>query len=572
MIRRSPRGSLAEWSVWVRATGVVLALIAFAALAFGSAEASAAPTFPTSPLLDNFTTDTSLVASPTSWTTPALDGGTMGVVPVAGSDAHELTGTGTGSGSWDAAIWNPPFTSPVEVWATINRAGTNDATLVANVTGGASGTTRPSSGYFVDFGGTASGGSTSEVSLWRIDGPEVKLTSIRSPYVNLNSGDEIGLSVSSTGVLIAWYRPSGGSWSAVVSWRDLTYGSGNIAVEAIPGAAYGFSNFGGGTPATPIQTAVTATSIAASAAGVTPGQQVTYTATVSPAPSGGTISFADNGVAIPDCGAQVVNASGKATCKVTYTALGTHVVTALYTGSPDGEFAGSTNGPDAIVRVIASTSGKLVATNTRLSLSSATPATRTAVRYTASVSPAPDGGTVSFTDGDGNIRGCTSQPVTTGSSTCKVTFAAAGIHQIRAAYSGDAHFGGSDSASAQVTVSKRPSLHVAKQSLIVTSLCPKQSGGCRLTSTIAVTPQGVKKAINLKRLSTKLKAGKTGRFTFGLSARTRAALRSDLRQHHSDRLGVTVHIVVRDGNGSNGTQTFSFTLSGARARSLLGMR
>ena len=150
--------------------------IAFAALAFGNAEASAAPTFPTSPLLDNFATDTSLVTGPTSWTTPALEVGSMRVAPVAGSAAYELTGAD--SGNWDAATWSPPFKSPVEVWATINRAGTNDVTLYANETSGGSGT----SGYFADFGGTASGGSTSEVSLWRVDGAEVNLTFARSPF------------------------------------------------------------------------------------------------------------------------------------------------------------------------------------------------------------------------------------------------------------------------------------------------------------------------------------------------------------------------------------------------------
>ena len=179
--RRLTPGLLAGWSHSVRTTGMLLALIAFAALAFGNAEASAAPAFPTSPLLDNFTTDTSLVTGPTNWTTPALGEGTMQVVPVAGSATHELTGVDPGD--WDAAIWNPPFTSPVEVWTTINRAGTNDVTLYANVTGGESGTMHPTSGYFVDFGGAASGGSPSEVSLWRIDGPEAetKLTSAASP-------------------------------------------------------------------------------------------------------------------------------------------------------------------------------------------------------------------------------------------------------------------------------------------------------------------------------------------------------------------------------------------------------
>jgi hypothetical protein len=561
---------------------VLLALIASAALAFGNAEASAAPTFPSSPLLDDFATDTSLVTGPTSWTTPALGEGTMQVVPAAGSASHELTGVD--SNRWDAAIWNPPFTSPVEVWATISRAGINDAALYANVKGGGSGTMQTSSGYFADFGGSASGGSTSEVSLWRIDGPEVELTYAGSPYAKLHAGDEIGLSDSSTGVLIAWYKPSGGSWSAVVSAQDSTYTSGNIAVEAIPGTDYGFSNFGGGNPAMPVQSAITTTtSIGASATGVTTGQKVTYTATVSPTPDGGTIAFDDGGVAIPNCGAQPVNGSGTATCTVTYTAAGTHVVTALYTGSPDGKFAGSTNSPDAIVLVTAPTaptapptptglpSPKPVATNTTLSLSNATPATRTAVRYTATVSPAPDGGTVSFTDAATSISGCTAQPVTNGTSTCEVTYPPSGIHQIRATYGGDAQFGASDSARAQMTVSTRPSLSVAKQSLIVMEACPSQSGGCQLTSTVAVTPQGVKKAINLRRHSAKTKAGTTGRITFRLSPHARVTLRSDLRRHHNARLGVTVRIVVVDGNGSKGTQTFTFTVTGTRARSLLGM-
>ena len=220
LIRRSPRGSLAEWSVWVRATGVLLALIAFAALAFGSAEASAAPTFPTSPLLDNFTTDTSLVASPTSWTTPALDGGTMGVVPVAGSDdsrvdrhrhlrllgrgdlepAVHISGRSLGDDQsrWHQrcharcqrdrrSLWHD---SPLErLFRRLRRDGFGR----------------------IDQRSIPLADRLARSQATRLHGHRTQ---------NLNSGDEIGLSVSSTGVLIAWYRPSGGSWSAVVSWRD----------------------------------------------------------------------------------------------------------------------------------------------------------------------------------------------------------------------------------------------------------------------------------------------------------------------------------------------------------------
>ena len=230
---------------------------------------------------------------------------------------HELTGVD--ANNWDAAIWNPPFTSPVEVWATIKRAGINDAALYANVIGGGSGTVHDSSGYFVDFGGTASGGSPARCPCGGSTGPKPKSSSRlrRHRPQNYTPGTRSGCRTAATGVLVAWYKPSGGSWSAVVSAQDSTYTSGNIALEAIPGTAYGFSNFGGGSPAVPVQSAITTTtSIAPSAAGVTAGQPVTYTATVSPAPDGGTVSFADNGVAIPDCGARPVNGSGTATCTV----------------------------------------------------------------------------------------------------------------------------------------------------------------------------------------------------------------------------------------------------------------
>src|SRR6202011_2885921 len=45
------------------------------------------------------------------------------------------------------------------------------------------------------------------------------------------------------------------------------------------------------------------------------GQQVTYSATVSPAPDGGTVVFKDSGATIPGCGTQAVSSStGIATC------------------------------------------------------------------------------------------------------------------------------------------------------------------------------------------------------------------------------------------------------------------
>jgi hypothetical protein len=63
------------------------------------------------------------------------------------------------------------------------------------------------------------------------------------------------------------------------------------------------------------------------------GQAVTYTATVSPVPDGGTVTFSDDGATIAECGAQQVDTSpGTATCPVTYDTAGTYSITAAYSG------------------------------------------------------------------------------------------------------------------------------------------------------------------------------------------------------------------------------------------------
>jgi Bacterial Ig-like domain (group 3) len=304
--------------------------------AFGAGTASAASRFPSAPMLDDFTADAAL--STTNWATPALGEGVMALDPV----GHQLTGVDFGT--WDAALWKrTAFAGPVEVWATLNRAGQNDANLYADVAGGGSGSVHPNGGYFADFGGPNSTGSPGQVSLWRINGPqkETLLFSVNAPYVNLTPGDEIGLSVSKKGVLVAWYKPVTGSWSAVLSWRDVTYSRGSIAIEAIPGTAYGFRNFGGGTTKKPVISALTRTTVNASAATATVGRKVTYTARITPSPRAGTVSFLDGTSPIPDCSAQPVRAGGKATCTVEGEPPGKQTISARYSGSPDAAFAGS---------------------------------------------------------------------------------------------------------------------------------------------------------------------------------------------------------------------------------------
>ncbi len=69
------------------------------------------------------------------------------------------------------------------------------------------------------------------------------------------------------------------------------------------------------------------------------------------------------------------------------------------------------------------------------------------VTYHATVSPAPVGGAVKFSDAGIMIAGCGHRSVnaSTGRATCHVTYGAPGSHLITAAYSGDAVFGASTS-------------------------------------------------------------------------------------------------------------------------------
>jgi hypothetical protein len=78
-----------------------------------------------------------------------------------------------------------------------------------------------------------------------------------------------------------------------------------------------------------------------------------------------------------------------------------------------------------------------------------------AVTFTATVSPAPDGGTVSFANNGKTIAGCSSVAVTGGNATCSVTFHRRGNHLITATYSGDANYAASTGSLTQKVI-KRP--------------------------------------------------------------------------------------------------------------------
>jgi Bacterial Ig-like domain (group 3)/Fibronectin type III domain len=131
--------------------------------------------------------------------------------------------------------------------------------------------------------------------------------------------------------------------------------------------SYGLDNFGGTTFVNPGVQKVTSnilgaftgtwtppggssgtstTSVGSSANPSSGGQSVTYTATVTGTPAGtptGNVEFLDGGNPISGCAARTLSATSpfQATCQVSYSAAGSHSITAAYLG--DSNYLGSTS-------------------------------------------------------------------------------------------------------------------------------------------------------------------------------------------------------------------------------------
>jgi len=252
--------------------------------------------------------------------------------------------------------------------------------------------------------------------------------------------------------------------------------------------------------------AIVQTVLAASSTGLTsnvnpasPGQNVTFTATVTPAGATGNVQFYDGQTPL----AVVALSGGTASFSTFALTTGTHSITANYLGN--SSYAASSSNPVAeVVTRISTSVGLLSSWNPSL--------VGGAVTFSASVAPGVPTGTVQFRDGAAVLG---TGALSNGSASFTTSALAQGAHSITAVYSGDAAFSGSTSAplsqsvkllvGLNVTVSPNPA--VAGQTMTIRATMNAAATGTVTFSDGSTVLANVAVASGVASCSTVLSAG-----------------------------------------------------------------
>jgi hypothetical protein len=212
------------------------------------------------------------------------------------------------------------------------------------------------------------------------------------------------------------------------------------------------------------------------------GQSVTFTATVSG--TGGTptgsVSFAEGTTVLASNVA--VDGTGKASFSTSTLAVGSHTITATFTGT--NGWLGSSGDDAGSPQVV---NPALTPTTTAVSSSANPSVFGQSVTFTAAVTPTPTAvplGTVTFKDGSTTLG--TGTLDASGHATFSTSALSMASHSITAAYSGNANFSGSTSAALSQTVNRN-----ATTTTVTSSLNPsKHNQSVTFTATVGVNSPG----------------------------------------------------------------------------------
>jgi hypothetical protein len=234
------------------------------------------------------------------------------------------------------------------------------------------------------------------------------------------------------------------------------------------------------------------------------GSLLQLTASISPPASGGTsatgtVNFLLDGTTPLGTAGVSAGSPSTATLNITVPSIGTHSVTAVYSG--DGNYYTATSSPVELYVTKGSTT-LTVTPATTSPLGGSTMVITATINTTISGSTVPTG-TVSFTLDGGSAGSGTVVGGTTASTT--ITVPTSGTHTLQASYSGDTNFNSSISPTVIFTVAKTPTTVVVVPSTTTPALgstlpvsatvTPSALGATLPSGTITFTVDGVAEAI-----------------------------------------------------------------------------
>jgi len=216
--------------------------------------------------------------------------------------------------------------------------------------------------------------------------------------------------------------------SGVASWSVSTLSVASTPPHTIVAVYNGDPNYSGAGSNTVNQQVSQATSSTALISATNPstfGQSVIFTATVTGQSPTGTATFKDGVTVI--CSA-VALSSGSAGCTTSTLTVGSHSITAAYSGD--------TNNATSTSNTVAQQVNKAASSTTLISATNPSTSGQS-VTFTATVTGQSPAGTATFKDGVTVI--CSAVTLTSGSAGCTTSTLTGGSHSITAAYSGDAN-------------------------------------------------------------------------------------------------------------------------------------